>query len=262
MPITEFQKKVMRLLKMHRSPDSYIAGEIAINRAPSSPRMSNDIDFFHDTDEAVSSSATQDIAVLRKNNYAVEIIIQQPSFVRVTINQGDNALKLEWVRDTAFRFFPVEADSDLGFKLHDVDLIVNKVLTLANRAEVRDIIDLIELDKTTLSLHAACSAACGKDPGFTPELLVDQMRRNSIIRPEQLAAEQLVRSITAVELKKLWLTKLDQVIPSLKEFPASDLGCLYISSSGEIIKNPSISEIKKATKHFGTIKGSWPRVLK
>ena len=43
-PITKFQSDVLRSLGAHRSPDSYIAGGVAINRE--GPRYSADIDIF------------------------------------------------------------------------------------------------------------------------------------------------------------------------------------------------------------------------
>ncbi|MBV8508248.1 MAG: hypothetical protein JOZ11_20890 [Alphaproteobacteria bacterium] len=48
MPISNFQSDVLRTLAAQRSPDSYIAGGIAINRE--GPRFSGDIDIFHDSE--------------------------------------------------------------------------------------------------------------------------------------------------------------------------------------------------------------------
>jgi predicted nucleotidyltransferase component of viral defense system len=260
MPLTPFQIAVLALLKSHRNPDSFIAGGIAIHRSNSSSRYSNDIDFFHDTDEAVSLTAQLDIDLLKDNSYQVQILINQPKFIRATVSKHDQSLKLEWVRDTAFRFYPVEPDKLLGYRLHDVDLAINKCLALANRSEVRDIIDLIALQESTIELGAACWAACGKDPGFTPALLIDCMRRNSLIRSDQLAAELLVKQLDPIELKKKWTKLIDQAETQLKEFPTKDLGCLYIDVSGSLIKSPVTKTIKNAQRHFGTVRGSWPSI--
>lgn len=262
MPISSFQEEVLLLLKAQRNPDSYVAGGVAVHRSPTSIRRSNDIDFFHGTDEAVAQSATSDLALLESHGYAVETVINQPSFVRALVSRSGEALKLEWVRDTAFRFFPVEADSLLGYRLHDVDLATNKCLALANRNEVRDIIDLIELDRSVISLAAACWAACGKDPGFTPEMLIDCMQRNSIIRPEALAAESLTVEITAVQLKKTWLRLLQKCRELLQQFPASDLGCVYLDGRGAVVHTPAIKDLKSYQKHFGSTGGAWPRVAR
>lgn len=261
MPLTEFQIAVLRLIAEHRNPNSYVAGGIAINRELSSYRHSNDIDFFHDTDEAVAYAVKVDLALLDEHNFSIKILIQQPSFVRCVVSKNGESLKLEWVRDTAFRFFPAIEDETLGFRLHDVDSAVNKCLALSNRSEVRDIIDLLQLQESVLSLPAACWAACGKDPGFSPSLLVECMSRHSIIRPEQLEAESLVHPIDPIILKKNWMAQLEQVEAALAGFPAEDLGCLYLSGDGEVVREPIAADLDKYVQHFGSIGGSWPEVV-
>ena len=46
MPLTNLQIFVLRTLAAQRSPDSYIAGGVALNRE--GPRFSDDIDIFQD----------------------------------------------------------------------------------------------------------------------------------------------------------------------------------------------------------------------
>jgi hypothetical protein len=48
-PLTKLQSHVLRLLAAGRSPDSYIAGGVAINR--DGPRFSADIDIFQDSED-------------------------------------------------------------------------------------------------------------------------------------------------------------------------------------------------------------------
>jgi len=101
---------------------------VAINRASTSLRLSSDVGFFQDTDEAVTASATSDIETFRNDGCAVQVLLDRPSFWRVVVRRGDQSLKLEWVRDTAFRFYRVVVDAILGYRLHDADLAVNKCL--------------------------------------------------------------------------------------------------------------------------------------
>lgn len=260
MPITKFQREVLTLLKANRNPNSYVAGGVAIHREASSARRSNDIDFFHETAIAVRESASADILVLEKNKYSIERVLDQPSFIRVVISKNAQSLKLEWVRDTAFRFFPVIEDNLLGFRLHDVDLAVNKCLALANRTEVRDIVDLIQMHETTLSFSATCWAACGKDPGFTPDMLIDCIHRHSIIRPEQLEAELLEQRVSAPDLKRRWLSILTPAAKLLATFPSADLGCIYLRKDGEVIRDLS-QDVVGSIRHFGSLGGSWPQIV-
>ena len=61
-PITKFQSDVLRLLASERSPDSDIAGGLAINRQ--GPRISADSDIFHDSAARLESAVQADEAAL------------------------------------------------------------------------------------------------------------------------------------------------------------------------------------------------------
>lgn len=261
MPITAFQHQVLALLRQNRNPNSYVAGGIAIHRSEHSTRYSNDIDFFHDTDEAVSTCYNSDRALLSAHGYGVRLLIDQPNFIRAVVAKSEESLKLEWVRDTAFRFYPVIDDDDLGYRLHDADLAINKCLALANRNEVRDIIDLVHQHRQVMSLGAICWAACGKDPGFTPQLLLSQMRRNSIIRQEHLVAEALTEPVDPIKLKQNWIDLLDQAASLCESLPSRDLGCIYLNTDGSIIKIPTPDVVSEKIRHFGSVGGAWPRLV-
>ncbi len=80
MPITEFQRRVLSLIKTNRNPESYVAGGTALNRHPDSARFSADVDIFHDADVAVVRGFESDRDQLVKAGFTVEIHIAQPSF--------------------------------------------------------------------------------------------------------------------------------------------------------------------------------------
>ncbi len=193
--------------------------------------------------------------------YHFETHISQPSFYRATVVKGDEQLKLEWVRDTAFRYFPVVEDEDLGYRLHDIDLAINKCLALANRSAVRDALDIIELDRDILFLPAIVSAACGKDPGFTPDLMLEMIQRHMIFTPDQLAAESLTKPVDPVKLKKDLLILLERTRNILQEVPVKAIGCLFTDKKGNVLKDLSKLKESQHTAHHGTIRGSWPRVV-
>ena len=51
MALTEFQRAVCRLIAANRiaTGESYVAGGVALNELLATPRISRDIDLFHDT---------------------------------------------------------------------------------------------------------------------------------------------------------------------------------------------------------------------
>jgi hypothetical protein len=50
-PAIRIQTDILRLLAAHRDPESYVAGATPLNR--DAPRISSDIDVFHDREERV-----------------------------------------------------------------------------------------------------------------------------------------------------------------------------------------------------------------
>ena len=56
---------------------------------------------------------------------------------------------------------------------------MNKVMAAAGRRELRDILDLVTIHETILTLGPLIWAAVEKAPGFTPEGLIAEIRGNS-----------------------------------------------------------------------------------
>lgn len=138
MPLTELQYEIGRLLAGNRSEDSYLAGGTAILMQPNTKRISQDIDFFHDSLERVATAYTADLETLRSHDFDVESEIVLPGYIRAVVRRGEEATKVEWARDSIWRFMPVIASPEFGYQLHPIDLATNKVLELANRDDVAD----------------------------------------------------------------------------------------------------------------------------
>jgi len=103
-PISKFQSDVLRLLAAQRSPDSYIAGGIAINRQ--GPRFSGDIDIFHDSAARQESAVKADEAALASAGYTIIWPPNQRTGTHeAAIEKDGEQMQLEWVTDSAFRFF-------------------------------------------------------------------------------------------------------------------------------------------------------------
>jgi hypothetical protein len=128
-PLTDFQKVVARLLAKNRSSDSYLAGGAAIHFAPQSTRYSNDLDYFHDSEARVASAFASDRQLLLEAGCTVNVEMSQPGYVRAIVSGVDDATKIEWAHDSAWRFMPTVIDDELGYRLHTIDLAINKVLT-------------------------------------------------------------------------------------------------------------------------------------
>ena len=259
MPLTDFQENLARLLSENRSFDSYLAGGAAILIEPNTKRFSNDLDYFHDSEARVAEAFSADQGLIENNGYSVDVDLNQPGFVRAIVRKDGHATKVEWARDSAWRFMPTVRDVRVGFVLHPVDLAVNKVLALAGRDEPRDILDTLHFHQRVLVLGALCWAACGKDPGFTPLSLLELLRRRGRVHDQDLARLDLAKPIDLHELKLTWLEALDSVEPFVASLPPGEIGCLYYSNSRQEFVDPR--DVTDAVPHFGRPGGVLPRVV-
>jgi hypothetical protein len=261
MPISDIQDRVLRCIAANRSPESYLAGATVLHRDRRSPRYSQDLDFFHDIEDSVAVCAQKDADTLRDAGYAVAWLLRTPSFHRAVVSVEKRQLKIEWAQDSAFRFFPVQRDEQCGYRLHEADAAINKVLALAGRDEVRDFVDVIHIHKTSLSLGALAWAACGKDPGFTPEFLLDHAGRHTVYTQKDVERLSLAEPVEIGRLKRDWLDAAEQARRLVAGLPAEDVGCLYLDAGGNpVTPDPSSDTFPALTRHRGAVRGTWPAV--
>lgn len=262
MPLGVFEREVLHLLAANRSPDSFIAGASVLHQPPASPRISLDIDIFHDAEESLAASVECDLATLRKADFAVEEGRQMATFFRAHISRHGCETRLEWAVDSAFRFFPVEADAEMGWRLNFWDAATNKVLAFAGRRVFRDYVDTLYLDREYLSLGALAWAAAGKDPGLTPEFIVDWTRRMSRYTPEEILRAQLPEPPDLPKMKQHLLEAAAKAEALFLQLPPFEMGCLYLNAAGvPVCPEPQSPEFTHLTRHFGSVKGAWPRIV-
>src|SRR5690242_4769725 len=70
--LTPFQHEVLQILAANRSPDSFIAEGTALNR--DFPRLSGDIDIFHQTVAVLDTTVAGDRQVLERAGYTLNRI--------------------------------------------------------------------------------------------------------------------------------------------------------------------------------------------
>ena len=262
-PLTRLQQEVLALLARSRDSDGYLAGGTALNLAPTSRRFSDDIDFFHDSIEAVAKSFAHDSSMLETAGYRLEIRLSQPGHIRALVSTDDQSTLIDWARDSAWRFMPLVEDETGGLLLHEADLAINKVLTLAGRDEIRDFVDIMQVHEDVLPLGAMIWAAVGKDPGFTPMSLLEQLKRRGRYRPEDVARLVLAVPFDLTKAKTAWRAALAEADSFIRERPHDEVGCLYYSSSRDrfVAPAPGISlEEQGLVTHFGQPGGVLPRV--
>ena len=261
MPLTAFQEGLAHLLAENRSPDSYLAGGAAILIEPNTHRYSNDLDFFHDSEERVAEAFAEDSALLAEHGYTLAIQMNQPGYIRALVEKNGEATKIEWAHDSAWRFMPTYAHEHFGYLLHPIDLAVNKVLALAGRDEARDFLDVIQVHRNTLTLGALCWAVAGKDPGFTPLSLLELLRRRGKYRPEDFSRLHLAMPLDLRDMKTEWLAALSSAEIFIKARDPKEMGCLYYDQDKKKFVDPSQTHDDTVVPHFGRPGGILPQIL-
>lgn len=262
MPLSAVQGRVLRLLAANRSPESYLAGATVLHQAANSSRYSLDLDYFHDLADSVATSAEIDAATLQAAGHEVTWLLRTPTFHRAAVRVDGDSLRLDWAQDSAFRFFPVQPDPVSGYRLHEADAATGKCLALAGRAEARDFVDMLHLDSSYLPLGALVWAACGKDPGYTPDLLLEHANRHACYTQEAIDLLSLREPLNIKALKRQWLGAREAAEALIRLLPASEIGCLYLDAAGvPVPPDPMSPEFPSLVRHFGSLRGAWPSVL-
>lgn len=268
MALTSIQRAVCRLLADHRraSGESYIAGGVALTVALAAQRVSRDLDIFHDTVEAVAASWDADRRLLESAGYTVQPRRERPGFVEAEVIRDRDALTVEWVRDSAYRFFPLVEHEEFGLALHPFDLATNKVLALIGRTESRDWIDIIECHRSLQPLGYLSWAACGKDPGFTPAGILAQAARAQHYSQAEIDALAFEgHAPRADALSRSWHAALDEARSIVARLPAQRAGTAVLSKDGSLFRG-NLAELVAAQAggalqfHEGRIRGAWPQV--
>lgn len=265
MPLTALQKQVLAVLAANRSEESHFAGGLVLNAPEDSPRFSHDFDIFHELAEEVTRASNRDVASLRAAGFAVETLSRygewekEATFRKARVSRAGQTVEIDWAADSAFRFFPVERDPLLGWRLHLFDVATNKALALSARTETRDYVDIVELHRT-FPLAAICWAACGKDPGFTPLSLLKMMRRFARVSPTELDKIK-ARALDPRLLKVAWIEMSDDAEAKMTELadeqPDTPIGVAFVDASG---RPGWIGDNPKLRTHAPSIRGCWPVV--
>jgi hypothetical protein len=268
MPLTDFQRRVCRLLAQERvaQGERYVAGGAALNELLKSSRLSHDVDLFHDTSEAVLASWEKDRKDLEKAGYTVRKLREFATFVEAEVIQGAEGVILQWVQDSAYRFFPLIEHPDFGLSLHPFDLATNKTLALIGRTEVRDWVDIICCHNQLQPFGCLVWATTGKDPSLSPGFILEQASRTTHYTKEDY--ETLAFEGTPPdpkELRRIWQNMLLEAEEMIALLPEDHIGTCVTTCEGKLFTG-SIAELKTLLQantlcfHQGCIRGAWPQL--
>jgi len=178
---------------------------------------------------------------------------QLPLIYTAEVTQGDASTRLEWVADSDYRFFPTLPDETFGYVLHPVDLAMNKIMAAAGRRELRDIVDLVTVHQTILPLGAVIWAAVEKSPGFTPEGLIAEIRRNANYPAAEWRALHSSEPLDPKDITARLRAALAEAEAFVARMPTDKMGLLFLEA-GKVVpvieKCYPLSETAEAIRYL------------
>ena len=254
MPLTRLQSHVLRVLAAERSPDSYVAGGIALNRE--GPRFSADIDIFQDSEQRLETAAEADAKAIAKVGLVFSWKKRQTGQREAEVQGLGDRMRLEWVHDSAFRFFPAQRDDLFGYVLHPLDLASNKASAAADRREPRDIVDLVTIHENILGLGAVISAAVGRFPGQSPEEMLADITRHSRFTAEEFAVLATERPIDVADLHRRIRTMIEDAGRFIGLIPSDAVGVAFLEGGKPV--QPDLGALARYQRRSGAPGGVWP----
>jgi hypothetical protein len=130
-------------------------------------RFTDDLDLFTDTDEAMAGGDAALRRAVAELGGALESMQTSPDFRRYVATLGAERVKVDLVRDRVAQLWPKVERA--GVRMDSAEeIFVNKICTLVERSETRDVVDLMMLERRGLRVETSLPMAQRKDAGVTP----------------------------------------------------------------------------------------------
>lgn len=194
--LSPLQTQVLREL-VRREPGFFLTGGGALAGFHLGHRTTDDLELFTSDDAAFERGkfVLQDIASAMSGHLAIRQ--EAPGFLRAVLDRGGDAVVIDLVRDRHPQsgFDKLERE---GIIIDSAaEILANKLTTLVGRAEERDLIDLLCLERAGHRIEDAVPAALAKDGGCTPATLAWLLSEVDI--PDGL---QLPAGVSTAELRQ------------------------------------------------------------
>jgi hypothetical protein len=127
-------------------------------------------------------------------------------------------------------------------------------MAAAGRRAVRDLVDLITIHETILPLGAVVWAAVEKSPGFTPEGLIREIRRNSHYPAAEWAALEMAVPLDPNAITRRLRSILEDAEAFVARMPSKKAGLLFLQNGAVVQPDPN--QLETYTAHAGQRSGA------
>ena len=133
-------------------------------------RETTDLDLFTSSGDAFERARLSFPLLAQALSGSLTVLQDAPGFRRVVLERSSEALVVDLVRDVGPQLHQkTEIDGIIVDPVEEI--FSNKLTTLVSRQEVRDLIDVLELERSGLRVEAFLAEASAKDGGCTPATL-------------------------------------------------------------------------------------------
>lgn len=168
--LTPFQREVLDAF-FQRERGFFLTGGAALAGFHLGHRTTDDLDLFTVQQVAFERSrfVLADLAIA----IGAKLDVRQdaPGFKRVVLSRGDEGLVVDLVKDVSSQLHPDKLERDQIVVDPADEILANKLTAIVGRAEKRDLIDVMLLERAGYPVEAALPAALAKDGGCTPATL-------------------------------------------------------------------------------------------
>lgn len=163
-----FQRRVL-VGFFQRAPEFYLTGRAALAGYHLGHRTTQDLDLFVVEDRIEEGTAALR-AVAQELGAEVEGLRTSPRFRRFLLRRGSDSVVVDLVHDPTPQGGP---KLEIGGVRVDPapEILANKLCSLLSRAEIRDLVDVLALERAGYDLVAGLELARRKDAGLTPAQL-------------------------------------------------------------------------------------------
>ena len=168
--LTAFQREVLDAF-FQRERGFFLTGGAALAGFHLGHRTTEDLDLFTLQQPAFERSRFVLADVAAAVGAMLEIRQDAPGFKRVVLRRRDEGLVVDLVKDVSSQLHAEKLERDHIVVDPADEILANKLTAIVGRAEERDLIDVMLLERAGYSVEAALPAALAKDGGCTPATL-------------------------------------------------------------------------------------------
>ncbi len=191
--LSPFQRALLEAF-FRRAPAFYLTGGAALAGFYLGHRRTDDLDLFT-TEEALESGERALQEAADELGGSLERLQTAPDFRRRLVRRSGESLVVDLVRERATAGQRTKVQRGAVRLDSSEEILANKLCALLSRAELRDLVDVISLERAGLRMEEVLPDAMQKDGGLTPAQLawvLSELRIGDDARiPGNLSADEL-----------------------------------------------------------------------